>query len=98
MNLGSLAAGTATNIQLVVYPTLPPTVASGQIENDFQVFGNQTDPHPANNFFFVLSPVVDGPVDVALSLVGAPNPVAVGGAVDVLVDGHEQRVPRRPRR
>jgi uncharacterized repeat protein (TIGR01451 family) len=78
VNLGSLVAGAATNITIIVYPTLPPGHATGTIENDFYVQASQPDPHPANNFASVISPLVASPVDVALRLAAAPNPVAVG--------------------
>ncbi len=78
LELGTLAAGADTNLSVVVYPTLPPGQTSGFILSQFQVFGNQPDPDTTNNISFGGGPVVVPPVDVALSLMAAPNPVAVG--------------------
>ena len=76
VNLGSLAVGATNSAQIVVQPT-----SAGKLTNLFQVFANETDPVPTNNFATVVSTVTNGPappVDVALSLTAAPNPVGVG--------------------
>jgi uncharacterized repeat protein (TIGR01451 family) len=76
VNLGSLAAGATNSAQIVVQPT-----SAGKLTNLFQVFANETDPVLTNNSAAVISTVTNGPplpVDVALSITAAPNPVAVG--------------------
>jgi uncharacterized repeat protein (TIGR01451 family) len=68
LNLGTLAAGSATNsIQVVVQPTLGFPAQSlsqvnvsqptGQLTNMFQVFANQTNSDPANNYASVITTV-----------------------------------------
>ena len=57
VNLGSLAAGAATNVTLTVYPTLPAGVANGQLTNQFQVFASTTDPVLTNNSATVVTAV-----------------------------------------
>jgi len=76
VNLGALTNGAVTNVQVIVQPT-----SAGQLTNLFQVFANETDPVLTNNSATVVSTVTNGPpppVDVALSLTAAPDPVAVG--------------------
>jgi uncharacterized repeat protein (TIGR01451 family) len=78
VNLGSLTNGAVTNVQVIVQLT-----AAGKLTNFFQIFADQTDPVLTNNFAAVISTVtnvtvVPPPVDVALSLAAAPNPVSVG--------------------
>jgi uncharacterized repeat protein (TIGR01451 family) len=76
VNLGSLAAGAANSAQIIVQPSV-----AGKLTNLFQVFASQTDPVLTNNSAAVISTVTNGPalpVDVALSLTAAPNPVDVG--------------------
>jgi len=78
VNLGSLTNGAVTNVQVIVQPT-----TAGKLTNFFQIFADQTDPVLTNNFAAVISTVtnvtvVPPPVDVALSLAAAPNPVSVG--------------------
>ncbi|MDR3460205.1 MAG: Ig-like domain-containing protein [Verrucomicrobiae bacterium] len=78
LNLGSLAIGAVTNVQVIVQPTL-----AGRLTNLFQLFASTTDPVLTNNFAPVISTVtnvtiVPPPVDVAVSITSAPNPVAVG--------------------
>jgi uncharacterized repeat protein (TIGR01451 family) len=65
LNLGSLAAGSATNsIQIVEQPSLEFPAQSlgrpiGQLTNVFQVFANQTNSDPALNSAFVVTTVID---------------------------------------
>jgi len=69
LNLGTLAAGSATNsIQIVVQPTLGFPAQSlyqnisqptGQLTNMFQVFANQTNFIPANDSATVVTTVID---------------------------------------
>ena len=76
VNLGPLAAGATNSAQVIVQPTV-----AGKLTNLFQVFANETDPVLTNNFATVTSTVTNGPplpVDVALSIMAAPNPVSVG--------------------
>jgi uncharacterized repeat protein (TIGR01451 family) len=76
LNLGSLAVDATNSVQIVLQPTV-----AGKLTNLFQVFASQTDPVLTNNVATVVSTVTNGsplPVDVALSLMAAPNPVGVG--------------------
>jgi uncharacterized repeat protein (TIGR01451 family) len=72
VDLGSLAAGAANSIQIVMQPT-----AAGQITNFFQVFANQTGPVPANNFATVVSTVTYLPVLPNLAIAHPGNSVVV---------------------
>jgi uncharacterized repeat protein (TIGR01451 family) len=106
LNLGTLAAGSATNsIQVVVQPTLGFPAQSlpqdgvsqptGQLTNMFQVFANQTNSVPANNYASVVTTVFEAvpgtPIGVVYNasivftwstlLVGAPSPIQMGGAI-----------------
>ena len=64
LNLGTLAAGSATNsIQIIEQPILGFPAQSlgqpvGQLTNTFQVFANQTNSVPANNTAIVVTTVV----------------------------------------
>jgi uncharacterized repeat protein (TIGR01451 family) len=76
LNLGSLAVNAGNLVQIVVQPT-----AAGALTNVFEVFANETDPVPANNSATVVSTVTTtapASVDVALSIMAAPDPVGVG--------------------
>ena len=76
LNLGTLAADTVASAQVTVQP-----LVAGGLTNSFQVFASLPDPDNANNSVRVVSRVTNAPppaVDVALSLMAAPNPVAVG--------------------
>jgi uncharacterized repeat protein (TIGR01451 family) len=76
VNLGSLANGAVTNAQVIVQPT-----AAGKLTNLFQVFASTADPVLTNNSAAVVSTITNAPpppVDVALNLTAAPNPVGVG--------------------
>jgi uncharacterized repeat protein (TIGR01451 family) len=76
INLGSLAAGATNSVQVIVQPAV-----AGKLTNLFQVFANEFDPVLTNNVATVVSTVTNAPpvpVDVALSLTAAPNPVGVG--------------------
>ncbi|HTB85261.1 MAG TPA: choice-of-anchor tandem repeat GloVer-containing protein [Candidatus Sulfotelmatobacter sp.] len=83
LNLGSLTNGAVTNVQVTVQPT-----AAGKLTNLFQVFSSTADPVPTNNFATIISTVTNGPpppVDVAVSVTAAPNPVAVGAPLTISV-------------
>jgi len=54
LNLGSLAEGTNTSVQVIVQPT-----AAGNLTNFFQVFANEIDPVLTNNFATVISTVTN---------------------------------------
>jgi uncharacterized repeat protein (TIGR01451 family) len=76
VNLGSLAAGATNSAQVIVQP-----MVAGKLTNFFQVFANESDPVLTNNSATVVSTVTNGPplpVDVALSIIAAPNPANVG--------------------
>jgi uncharacterized repeat protein (TIGR01451 family) len=76
INLGLLAAGATNSVQVIVQPAV-----AGKLTNLFQVFANEFDPVLTNNVATVVSTVTNAPpvpVDVALSLTAAPNPVGVG--------------------
>ena len=66
LNLGSLAAGDTNSVQIVVQPT-----AAGNFTNVFQVFANELDPVPTNNFATVVSTVTN-PAVVNLVIPGTP--------------------------
>jgi len=57
VNLGSLAEGTNTSVQVVMQPT-----AAGQFTNTFQVFANEFDPNLTNNSASVVSTVTNAPI------------------------------------
>ena len=57
VNLGTLAAGAVSNVTLVVYPTLPPGLATGRLTKLCQVFASTTDPVLTNNSATVVSTV-----------------------------------------
>ncbi len=76
LNIGSLTVGSAGFAQISVQPTV-----AGQLTNQFQALASQNDPASNDNIATVVTLVTNPPpafVDVALSLVAAPNPVAVG--------------------
>ena len=78
INLGSLATGAVTNAQITVQPT-----AAGKLTNLFRVFAGTADPVLTNNSASVVStvtnaPANNSPLDVALSITAAPNPVNAG--------------------
>jgi uncharacterized repeat protein (TIGR01451 family) len=76
VNLGPLAAGATDSAQVIVQPTV-----AGKLTNLFQVFAIESDPVLTNNSAAVVSTVTNAPplpVDVALSIMAAPNPVSVG--------------------
>jgi len=76
VNIGALANGATSLTQITVQPT-----SAGKLTNLFQVFANETDPVLTNNSATVISTVTNtpsSPVDVALSITAAPNPVGVG--------------------
>ena len=76
VNLGSLASNATSLAQIIVQP-----ISAGKLTNQFRVFANETDPVLTNNSATVVSTVTNAPpmpVDVALSIMAAPNPVSVG--------------------
>ena len=77
VNVGSLAVGATNLAQIVVQPT-----SAGKLTNQFQMFGNQTDPVLTNNSAAVVSTVTNVPVvaqaDLSLSASALPEPVTVG--------------------
>jgi len=76
LNLGSLASNAISSVQVIIQPTV-----AGKFTNLFQVFSSTTDPVLTNNSATVVSTVTNAPpmpVDVALSIMAAPNPVSVG--------------------
>ena len=75
INIGSLPTNTATFADVILQPAV-----AGNLTNVFAAYGNESDPDPTNNIATQIITVTNPPiiVDVALSLVGAPNPVAVG--------------------
>jgi uncharacterized repeat protein (TIGR01451 family) len=83
VNLGSLIAGSTGSAQITVQPTV-----AGALTNQFQVFASQSDPVTNNNVATVVTAVTNAPplpVDLALNLVAAPNPVAVGSPLTYLL-------------
>jgi uncharacterized repeat protein (TIGR01451 family) len=108
LNLGTLAAGSATNsIQIVVQPTLGFPAQSlpqdgvsqptGQLTNMFQVFANQTNSNPANNYASVITTVFEAVpgtpiagwgnpgghqvITESILLVGAASPIQVRAGI-----------------
>ena len=76
INLGPLATNASTSAQITVQPNIV-----GKLTNVFMVFADQADPILTNNTATIISTVTNGPpllVDVALSMMSAPNPVDVG--------------------
>ncbi len=71
--LGSLASGNSATVIVKV-----TTGGAGTITNDVQVTGDQTDSASGNNTASVTTTVIDAP-DLVLTMVDAPDPVAVGG-------------------
>jgi uncharacterized repeat protein (TIGR01451 family) len=83
VNLGSLASNATSLAQITVQP-----VSAGKITNLFRVFATETDPVLTNNSATVVSTVTNvppPPVDVAVSITAAPNPVGVGAPLTYLV-------------
>jgi hypothetical protein len=86
LNLGTLAAGSATNlIQVVVQPTLGFPAQSlqslgqltGQLTNMFQVFANQTNSIPTNNSNTVVTIVIDAVPGTPIKWFGPGSPSVV---------------------
>ena len=76
-NLGSLASGASTNVQLVV------AVDSGRVadlSNTATVATSTTDPVPGNNDS-TQTTTVDGEADLSITKSDTPDPVAAGGAL-----------------
>jgi uncharacterized repeat protein (TIGR01451 family) len=82
VNLGSLAEGTNTSVQIVVQPT-----AAGSLTNNFQVFANELDPNLTNNSATVVSTVTNATVPVSADLIltvsdASPVPTLVGNYLE----------------
>lgn len=68
-SLGTLAVGASTAVTLLVTPSV-----GGQITNTAQVFSNEFDPIPNNNFATAMT-TVDASTDLALSITDSPDPL-----------------------
>jgi uncharacterized repeat protein (TIGR01451 family) len=83
LNLGTLAAGSATNsIQVVVRPSLGFPAQSlgqpiGQITNTFQVFANQTNSVPANSSATLVTTVNDAVPGTPIQWFNPGTPVVI---------------------
>lgn len=75
-NAGALAKDAFATITIVVRPT-----AAGSVTNSAFVAGAQNDPNASNNIVAAVTTVVVPTADLALGVVGVPNPVTIGNNV-----------------
>ena len=73
--LGTLAKGGSDSVTIVVTPTTPTTLS-----NDATVAAQESDPNTSNNQSAITT-VVKPSADLAITLIGAPDPAPAGGQV-----------------
>jgi uncharacterized repeat protein (TIGR01451 family) len=71
--VGSLAKDAIATLALVVQPSLP-----GLITNSATVSTATSDPNPDDDSASVVTTIISSTADLALGLVGSPNPVLIG--------------------
>ena len=76
-NLGNLGTNGTTN----VFITASAPASVGSITNFASVAGNESDPNLDNNVASSVSAVIPANADLAIGLVGAPDPVFAGGTL-----------------
>lgn len=75
-NLGGMSKDAATTVTMVVRADV-----LGTLTNTTTVTSSQTDPNPDNNLALITSAVSIPRADVAVSVIGLPNPVPVRGTL-----------------
>ena len=71
--IGTLPKDGVTSLTITVQPTL-----AGTISNSATALATETDPNVANNTATVNTAVVNPTADLAMSIIGSPNPVFFG--------------------
>jgi uncharacterized repeat protein (TIGR01451 family) len=79
-NLGNLAVGASGTVTVVVLPTTPGTIFSTA-----SVGAVQSDPNPSNNSITIGTLIEVPTADLAVALVGTPNPALLGGLLTYTV-------------
>jgi uncharacterized repeat protein (TIGR01451 family) len=87
-NFGGLGANSNVSATVILTPLIAGQLTNGQsviLTNSFVASAQQDDPNPANNTAVLLMTVTPSAADLAVGLIGTPDPVLVGSNVTYLI-------------